>query len=178
KRNFNGRWSRINERYTIIRVRKSRSDPNSLLEEVPTLNHLEESTGVTARDSRPVPRLALRIDLHSLHGVLANPLDVPSTFPKRYAEKYAHRQIPLLEEKSQRGFGRRYAASSSSFLRGYLKRRRERERERERERGKQEKQGPTSLFRGGCCGINSVKSRRADRASETERDRGRRGESS
>jgi len=55
----------------------------------------------------------------------------------------------------------------------------EREREREREiRGgeKQEKQGRASLFRGGCCGINSVKSRRAVRASETARDRGGGGE--
>lgn len=55
--------------------------------------------------------------------------------------------------------------------------------EKERnKRGKQEKQGPTSLFRGGCCGINSVKSRRADRVSGTERKRerkrGGRGESS
>ncbi|KYM92340.1 hypothetical protein ALC53_00795 [Atta colombica] len=104
-------------------MRKSRSDPNSLLEEVPTLNHLEKSTELTARassrpvetrrgaaraaavrsrdfghrgerayiapnrrecpepvhpppsqppqasDSRPVPRLALRIDLHSVIGV-------------------------------------------------------------------------------------------------------------
>lgn len=54
----------------------------------------------------------------------------------------------------------------------------EREKERGKEGGEQEKQGPTSLFRGGCCGINSVKSRRADRVSETERDRGGRGESS
>lgn len=56
---------------------------------------------------------------------------------------------------------------------------REGEREKERKRGregeKQEKQGRTSLFRGGCCGINSVKSRRADRVSETARDRGGRG---
>ncbi|KYN18268.1 hypothetical protein ALC57_09375, partial [Trachymyrmex cornetzi] len=91
KRNLNGRWSQINERYMIIRVRKSRSGPNSLLEEVPTLNHSEESTGVTARasapDSRPVPRLALRIDLHSLHGVLANPLDVPSARNRKWTTR-------------------------------------------------------------------------------------------
>lgn len=60
--------------------------------------------------------------------------------------------------------------------------RKERERERRlsarqkyREGQKQEKQGRTSLFRGGCCGINSVKSRRADRVSETERDRAQEG---
>ncbi|KYM92339.1 hypothetical protein ALC53_00794 [Atta colombica] len=99
----------------------------------------------------------------------------PQTFPKRYAEKYAHRQIPLLEGKSRRGFGRRYAASSSSFLRGKRERKRERKRKKEKERKKQEKQGPTSLFRGGCCGINSVKSRRADRVSEMEREIEKRG---
>lgn len=44
-----------------------------------------------------------------------------------------------------------------------------RETEEDREGEKQEKQGRTSLFRGGCCGINSVKSRRADRERETER---------
>lgn len=35
---------------------------------------------------------------------------------------------------------------------------------------KQEKQRRASLFRGGCCGINSVKSRRAVRVSETARE--------
>lgn len=45
-----------------------------------------------------------------------------------------------------------------------------RETEEDREGEKQEKQGRTSLFRGGCCGINSVKSRRADRERERRRE--------
>jgi len=59
---------------------------------------------------------------------------------------------------------------------GDAKKEREKEREREIKGEKQEKQGRASLFRGGCCGINSVKSRRAIRVSETARDRGGGGE--
>lgn len=78
------------------------------------------------------------------------------TFQRQKETEIARKRMKKRKEQTDRG--------------RYPKRKRKEKRE-----GRQEKQGPTSLFRGGCCGINSVKSRRADGVSETERDRGGRG---